>query len=149
MLHACGFKADGRLGLGDASAQTFLGFGPGVFKPAAVKGLDGRRLVQLACGDHHSVALAAGPPEVFTWGNAEDGRLGLGHLLNAHEPRAVRELAGVRIVEVAAGSDHTLARSEAGHVWAWGLGSQGQLGLGDLESRTLPEQLRLPPPHGV
>ncbi|XP_024362461.1 uncharacterized protein [Physcomitrium patens] len=38
--------------------------------------------------------------------------------------------AGIRIASVAAGGRHTLALSDVGHVWAWGYGGDGQLGLG-------------------
>jgi alpha-tubulin suppressor-like RCC1 family protein len=37
---------------------------------------------------------------------------------------------GIRISTVAAGGRHTLALSDAGHVWGWGYGGEGQLGLG-------------------
>ncbi|XP_024357886.1 ultraviolet-B receptor UVR8 isoform X3 [Physcomitrium patens] len=37
---------------------------------------------------------------------------------------------GIRISIVAAGGRHTLALSDVGHVWGWGYGGEGQLGLG-------------------
>ncbi|KAK1409441.1 hypothetical protein QVD17_35967 [Tagetes erecta] len=37
---------------------------------------------------------------------------------------------GVKITTVAAGGRHTLALSDMGHVWGWGYGGEGQLGLG-------------------
>ncbi|GFQ04806.1 ultraviolet-b receptor uvr8 [Phtheirospermum japonicum] len=38
--------------------------------------------------------------------------------------------SGVKITSVAAGGRHTLALSDAGQVWGWGYGGEGQLGLG-------------------
>eukprot|EP00249_Psilotum_nudum_P023192 c28781_g1_i1 orf=166-1779(+) len=38
--------------------------------------------------------------------------------------------SGVKFMSVAAGGRHTLALSDTGHVWGWGYGGEGQLGLG-------------------
>ncbi|KAG0584600.1 hypothetical protein KC19_3G221400 [Ceratodon purpureus] len=37
---------------------------------------------------------------------------------------------GIKIKTVAAGGRHTLALSDVGHLWGWGYGGEGQLGLG-------------------
>ncbi|KAJ7520673.1 hypothetical protein O6H91_19G016700 [Diphasiastrum complanatum] len=37
---------------------------------------------------------------------------------------------GVNIIKIAAGGRHTLALTDLGHVWGWGYGGEGQLGLG-------------------
>ena len=61
-------------------------------------------------------------------------------------PRSVAFAAaavGVEIVEIGAGSDHTLARGSDGRVYAFGLGGQGQLGHGDLANQTLPRPIVL------
>ena len=39
-------------------------------------------------------------------------------------------LRGVKVVEVACGGEHTLARTATGHTYAWGSGQYGQLSLG-------------------
>lgn len=41
---------------------------------------------------------------------------------------------GVRVTQVACGSEHCLLLTETGQVFSWGMGSRGQLGHGDLES---------------
>jgi len=46
------------------------------------------------------------------------------------------------IVQVGAGSLHSLARSSAGSVWAWGYGADGELGSGDWQNHTTPVQVR-------
>ena len=156
-LHACGYKGDGRLGLGgpDGRGANIYGVGPepvaGAFKPQPVDADDlifgGRRFRQIACGDHHSVALVEAPLEVFAWGKGEDGRCGHGCEASQLVPRRVlfcsAATAAISIVEIGAGSDHTLARASDGRVFAFGLGGQGQLGLGDLENQALPRQVGL------
>lgn len=47
---------------------------------------------------------------------------------------------------VVAGHDHTLAITTKGKVYAWGVGGNGQLGLGDYQARTSPTLVPLPAP---
>ena len=42
---------------------------------------------------------------------------------------------------MAAHGSHTLALKRDGSLWAWGANAHGQLGLGDLESRTRPARV--------
>ncbi|OCF57685.1 pim1 protein + RNA transporter 2 [Kwoniella mangroviensis CBS 10435] len=47
------------------------------------------------------------------------------------------------IINISAGTRHNLAVSKSGHVYAWGLGNQAQLGLGaDTESAEVPSLVR-------
>ena len=46
---------------------------------------------------------------------------------------------------IACGNVHTLAVTEAGELWAWGLGAQGRLGLNDEQARLVPT--RVDPQH--
>lgn len=47
---------------------------------------------------------------------------------------------------VSAGHDHTLAITTKGKVYAWGVGGNGQLGLGDYQARQTPTLVPLPGP---
>ena len=47
---------------------------------------------------------------------------------------------------VVAGHDHTLAITTKGKVYAWGVGGNGQLGLGDYQARMVPTAVPLPGP---
>ncbi len=47
---------------------------------------------------------------------------------------------------VVAGHDHTLAITTKGKVFAWGVGGNGQLGLGDYQARMVPTAVSLPGP---
>jgi alpha-tubulin suppressor-like RCC1 family protein len=48
------------------------------------------------------------------------------------------------VVHVTAGRDHVFARTKNGDTYCWGYNGDGQLGLGDLVSRTLPHKIKLP-----
>lgn len=47
---------------------------------------------------------------------------------------------------VVAGHDHALALTTKGKVYAWGVGANGQLGLGDWQARSTPTLVNLPRP---
>ena len=132
-LFSCGYNGDGRLGLGQPDS--------GVFKPTAVAFFDGRGpLRAIACGDHHSVALLERSGEVYTWGRGDDGRLGLGDEGFRAIPTLVPHLAA-QIVEIVAGSDHTIVRRADGKIFSWGSGAEGQLGHGECQNRFRPMPL--------
>ncbi|ODN74877.1 hypothetical protein L202_07179 [Cryptococcus amylolentus CBS 6039] len=46
------------------------------------------------------------------------------------------------IISISAGTRHNLAVSKSGHLYAWGLGNQGQLGLGSEEDAEVPSLVR-------
>ncbi|WVR09387.1 hypothetical protein IAU60_006454 [Kwoniella sp. DSM 27419] len=46
------------------------------------------------------------------------------------------------IASISAGTRHNIAVSRSGHVYAWGLGNQAQLGLGPVESAEVPSLVR-------
>ena len=100
-------------------------------RPRPVAGL--RNIVAVAAS-WHTLALTA-DGHVYAWGRNTYGQLGNGRSgLDAQEmsPARVAEIAD--IVAVAAGWDHSLARSRAGTVYAWGSRCHGQLGDGVRET---------------
>ncbi|KAL8206719.1 UNVERIFIED_CONTAM: hypothetical protein K2H54_021411, partial [Gekko kuhli] len=107
-------------------------------QPRLLTELGGKRIVQLACGDHHSMALSKGG-ELFTWGQNEYGQLGVGReMSSAREPQLVQALEGIPLAKIAAGGSHSMAVSLSGSVYSWGKNAFGQLGLGHTEDRYSP-----------
>jgi alpha-tubulin suppressor-like RCC1 family protein len=100
--------------------------------PALVTSLDGIRIRSVACGRQHTVAVAENG-SLYTWGKNSNGQCGLGHTNNVLSPVSVSSLlnADVRVHVAAAGAAHTLCVSEAGLLFSFGRGEEGQLGLGD------------------
>lgn len=99
----------------------------------------------LTLGKRHSVGLSlphskGSGGELYTWGSTASGRCGHGNLgslcksraMSASLPKRVDALRNVNIVQVSAGDSHTLALSESGRVFSWGIGSSGQLGHGHI-----------------
>ena len=68
-------------------------------------------------------------------GTGDSHKLGLGDTNDRENPTLVEALKGTPIVHVACGKYHSAAVSSDGDVYAWGLESSGQLGLGSARTR--------------
>lgn len=77
---------------------------------------------------------------LLAWGYNYFGQLGDGTLINRTVPVPVLPdaFAGSPVIRVATGSNHALALTAAGRLFAWGYGGFGQLGDGTESSRSTP-----------
>ncbi|KAK9981413.1 hypothetical protein ABG768_000946 [Culter alburnus] len=103
-----------------------------------LKGLENRQVIQIACGDQHSMALTK-DGQLFVWGENSHGQLGL-KKEHPGSPSAqqVKSLCGIPLAQISAGGDHSFVLSLSGVVFGWGKNSAGQLGLGDTTDRHVP-----------
>ena len=128
---AFGSGGRGQLGTGDWEDR---------FAPTEVEGLRGDTFTFVAAGFHHSVAVSA-RGGIFTWGCDWDGRLGLGRSDCEQclpQEVAARHFRGDRVVQAAAGEDHTAAVTAGGRLFTWGGGFYGQLGHGSHDDIKVP-----------
>ena len=80
-------------------------------------------------------AHAAASGKLHMCGTAEYHKLGFGDSSDREVPTAVEALAAIPIAHVACGKYHSAAVSAEGDVYAWGLESSGQLGLGSARTK--------------
>ncbi|KAG0724053.1 Alsin [Chionoecetes opilio] len=66
--------------------------------------------------------------EVWAWGSASKGQLGLGDLSHRSTPTCVTSLNHMGVTKVVCGTHHTAALTIDGQVWVWGDNSGGQGG---------------------
>ena len=124
----------GKLGHGDQQNQLL---------PKKVEALADQRTVAVAPGYFHSLALTA-DGAVWSWGNGDWGKLGLGDWQNQLQPQKVEALAGQRVVAVSAGARHCIALTADGAVLTWGKGEDACLGHGeDVSNQLLPKNCLL------
>ena len=91
----------------------------------------------------HSLALAA-DGAVWSWGSGDEGKLGHGDTHDQLLPKKVEALAGLRVVDVSAGNDHSLAITADGAVFTWGGGESSCLGHGqDLSNQLQPKKIEV------
>jgi len=102
--------------------------------------LAGKRVVSIAAGDAHSLALTA-DGQVAAWGSNAYGQLGNGGPSVSFTAIAVArdgELASKTVTAVAAGLFHNVALVSDGTLIAWGANSSGQLGNGNKTNAGVP-----------
>ncbi|XP_019484450.1 PREDICTED: E3 ubiquitin-protein ligase HERC2 [Hipposideros armiger] len=156
-LYATGYGAGGRLGIGgteSVSTPTLLESIQHVFI----------RKVAVNSGGKHCLALSS-EGEVYSWGEAEDGKLGHGNrrydenthvlcwfvslvlssvlALGFSEEHLVEVLQGHRVVDIACGSGdaQTLCLTDDDTVWSWGDGDYGKLGRGGSDGCKVPMKI--------
>lgn len=94
-----------------------------------------RQYNKIATGNTHTLIISDG--KVYSCGKNVSGELGLGENVNdIYEFSQIPELNN--IIEVAAGSYHSLALDINGKVYSFGDNEYGQLGLGNKNSRQIP-----------
>eukprot|EP00753_Platysulcus_tardus_P017106 PLAT6280.1.p1 GENE.PLAT6280.1~~PLAT6280.1.p1 ORF type:complete len:428 (-),score=164.11 PLAT6280.1:164-1324(-) len=135
-VYTWGSGRQGLLGLGKEAEEELQPVLLPFFGPDAVSfgRLGGPITVRLvACGYLHTVVVDSNG-DVFTWGCAADGRLGLGGDEDAFEPRRVVALQDERVTAVACGQAHTLVLTKTQRVFSWGRGRDGALGHGNEDA---------------
>lgn len=126
-VYSWGHGGFGRLGHGDTEACET---GVPQFLPKRVEALQ-ERVSSVAASWRHSLAVTASGA-LYSWGCGNYGQLGHGDERNQRLPKRV-EVLQERVRSVAAGTVHSLAISESGALYSWGLGGSGQLGHGNEE----------------
>lgn len=137
---AWGSNFHGQLGDGTTTDRT---------RPVKVQGLDGQKVVKIAAGEGHNLALTEGG-DVYAWGLNADGQLGDGTMTDRTRPVLVQ---GINIPtlarDISAGKFHSFAVLEntgsgGDPLVAWGLNGDGQLGDGTTTKRLTPVAVDLP-----
>ncbi|KAI8335728.1 regulator of chromosome condensation 1/beta-lactamase-inhibitor protein II [Chlamydoabsidia padenii] len=136
-MHTLAVTEDGQLYSWGCNDQRALGRSGEEYEPELVENPDNVKYVKIACGDSVSIALSD-DGKVYCWGTyrCAEGALGFSKDLAVQDiPVLFEPLATHTIVDIAAGTDHCLALTNRGRVYAWGNGQQYQLGRRVMERR--------------
>ena len=133
--HTVALDSDGAVWTWGRNTYGQLGHSAGLTKnekPEKVTASNMGKIVAIAAGDHHTLAVNENG-QVWAWGKNGYGQLGsnvgTGIPLSTVNPTLVPTVAN--IVAVAAGGEHSVALKIDGTVWAWGRNTYGQLGNGE------------------
>jgi hypothetical protein len=128
-LYSWGSNSAGRLGLGNTTNYS---------SPKQV-GLLTTWTNVMASGAGAAFAIKS-DGTLWAWGSASSGQLGLGNsTISYSSPVQVGSLTSWS--SISSGYVHVLALKTNGTLWAWGWGSSGSLGLGNLTSYSSPVQV--------
>ncbi len=140
--HELGLRSDGTVWSWGRNNNGQLGDGTTIDRSTQVQVLTAAGalsgVVEVAAGANYSVALK-GDGTVWTWGVNTNGQLGIGTTTKQTKAVQVQLATGgvlTEIMAIASGDSYCLAIKQDGTVWAWGLNTNGQLGIGSTTQQT-------------
>lgn len=113
------------------------------FQHQILRSLSERNVIQIACGEYHSLALTQSL-NIYSWGRGFEGQLGITqkkHIEIASKPTFIPFFDKLRVKFIAAGSYYSLAITEAGDLYGWGEARLGQLGCGKQRLVFVPQKI--------
>jgi alpha-tubulin suppressor-like RCC1 family protein/serine/threonine protein kinase len=108
-----------------------------IYKPQLNQYLSDKQIIDICCGDWHSLALTY-DGEVYAWGWNSSGQIGNGNNKNQLEPTKVTGFNDEKVIMISTGLCHSMALTESGHVFCWGNNEWGQLGINDKSNANSP-----------
>lgn len=127
LVYSVGRNDNGQLGI-ENTAHSFV--------PKLISTLNSVVIIKAACGLHHSVFLT-NDGKVYSTGFNENGQLGIGNNLQKNKPVLIKSLEEEKVVDIACGYYHTLAKLENGDVCSFGRNDKGQWGINEEGSSSI------------
>ncbi|MFA4985992.1 MAG: chromosome condensation regulator RCC1 [Candidatus Brocadiia bacterium] len=135
-VYAWGSNDYGELGLGfDDGTNEDL--------PVEVTALADLNIVKIGGGWNFSAALTS-DGTLYTWGDSNYGKLGLGDTTNVDTPTEVTAFSDTTVLAFAACTYHMFAETSGGAIYSWGENKSGDLGTGDTTSYNAPQLITMP-----
>jgi hypothetical protein len=133
-VYGSGVSYFGVVGLGGACSSD---------KPVLIPNLSNIKIVQIACGMYHSLALSLSG-DLYAWGMGFEGQLGItGKYKVASSPRYLNFFYRKPVKFIACGHNYSLCITNDSRLWGWGENKLGQLGLGKIQIVEKPTHIEL------
>lgn len=91
------------------------------FKPTLVTGLLKVKIVDIAAGDSHALALTS-DGKIYAWGANDLGQLGVGDYYNRYQPTIIQNPVGIKssVKQIGANGNTSTCIDKDGNVYYWG-----------------------------
>ena len=132
-------------GHGYEGNRAVLGHGDKTMRcqPTLIESLSNEHVVVVECGYDHSLCSTING-DVFAWGYNQNGQLGCNGRKEQIYPILLDIKGKAKIIDIAAGENHTLCLDDSGCCYSWGTGQEYQTGH-KISSITLtPKQIKQP-----
>lgn len=129
--HSALITTSGRLFVWGEAGYSRLGLVNNVTSqpiPIENTALQAEPLLAIACGDFHMLALTR-ERALYSWGCGVDGQTGHSTVLNVRTPRKLDFFDGLEVTAIECGSHCSMAVTKEGHLFTWGYGDGGWLGV--------------------
>ena len=138
-IHGLGIKSNGTLWSWGDSVYGQLGNNQTDtrYSPVLVSGPASTSWSQIAAGEYHSLAITTAG-RLYAWGVNDTGQLGDLTTTNKSSPVLVSGPASTSWSQIAAGTNHSLAITTTGQLYAWGYNNAGQLGDSTITDKSSP-----------
>jgi hypothetical protein len=142
-IYCWGSNYQGRLGNGGEDKY--------LYKPKLNEYLKAEKIIDICCGEEHSLALTS-HGTVYSWGGNSFGQVGSRDVRQfLCEPKPVKVLSSnkEKIIMISCGSWHSAALTVNGNLYCWGDNTSGQLGIGAQYRSYKPVVIKLDKNIGV
>jgi len=116
----------GQLGIGTLDTQD---------SPREVTFEENTKIVEIAVGENHSVALDENG-NVWTWGRNNYYQLGVDNV--SYSPNPIKITGLPKVTKISAGNNSVMVVTEDNKLYAWGQNAYGELANGTYSNKTLP-----------
>jgi RCC1 and BTB domain-containing protein len=117
--------------------KVFTFWAKAVSKPGLVKALCGQKIIDIAYGSSHVLALTQSG-KCFSWGFNNFGQLGNGTQKDEHKPKLMSALIDKNLIQIVCGSNHSLVLTKSGELYGFGFNYYGQIGCGNTRNQLTP-----------
>lgn len=101
--------------------------------------VEDEQFVDVKCGQNYTCVLTSSG-KVYAFGRNAQGQCGNLTSKTISKPTLMKGLDKMKILKIACGSSHTLLLTDTHHVMVVGNNEPGQLGIGDVRTRFIPER---------
>ncbi len=139
-VYTWGYNTNGQLGNNTSDSTNYAA------NPARLPN-QSFQATQISAGSWNALAIDT-EGNTWTWGYNGYGQLGDGSTSDKYKPQTVQNPTNtsqsLKATQISAGVNHSLAVGQDGNLWAWGLNSSGQLGIGSTVNQNKPALIKDP-----